>query len=282
MNDDPLGAGGQTVVYEATLSDASPPDRVAVRQLGDQGFEKSIEAQEASRFHNQIQKWETLSRRERTDPEWSNSDHIVGVVDTGNQLPWVALEYMDGGSLAERLDANSTRLPLEEAVWIGERLCRGLEVVHKSGIAHLDLKPMNILFRQTGPDTWNVPKIGDWGLAKLLLEHSKSVEELSPEYAAPEQFDPDEFGGTDKRTDIYQLGSIFYELFVGEPAFEGTAASVLRGKLDGEVTPPSRANPALPAALDDVLSRAMAVQKGDRYGSVIVFRNELRDLLDQL
>jgi serine/threonine protein kinase len=188
------------------------------------------------------------------------------------------MEYMDAGDLS----ALSGDLCFPQAVWTAGRIAEGVRHAHDHGGIHLDLKPHNILLRETEEDYWDVPKIGGWGLAKLLLGHSKSVEELLLEYAAPEQFDPEEFNGTGKRIDIYQLGSIFYDLFVGEPAFEDAAASVLRRKLDGDVTPTSIADLALPAALHNVLLDAMAIEKTDRYDSVFAFRNELRELLDNL
>jgi hypothetical protein len=264
--DHPIGKGGNADVYRAVARGSPGEPTVALKQPR---FEGTLHQETVDRFTREAETWERLD----------DHDHIVGVIDWDTDpLPWIAMEYMEAGDLS----AKSGDLSFPQAVWTAGRIAEGVRHAHAHGVIHLDLKPSNILLREVGAEYWAVPKIGDWGLAKLLLQHSKSVEELSPEYAAPEQFDPDAYGGTDKRTDIYQLGSIFYELFVGEPAFEGSAAAVLRRKLDGEVTPPSIANPALPAALDDVLLTAMAVEKADRYDSVLVFRNELRDLLDRL
>ncbi len=106
-------------------------------------------------------------------------------------MPWIAMEYMDGGGLDDRLDERSDGLPLAEALWIGECICRGVEVAHNYGIAHLDLKPANVLFRETPEDRWDVPKVADWGLARVLAEQTGTMEGLSVKYAAPEQFEPD-------------------------------------------------------------------------------------------
>jgi serine/threonine protein kinase len=122
--------------------------------------------------------------------------------------------------------------------------------------------------------------VADWGLSKHLLEHSKSVEGLSPQYAAPEQFS-DEFGPADDLTDVYQLGAVFYELFTGRPPFEGDPTSVMRSVIEGRPTPPSEvADP--PPALDDVLLTALATAKADRYDDIVYLRDDLRDLSERV
>ena len=132
-----------------------------------------------------------------------------------------------------------------------------------------------MLFRSVA-GAWDVPKVADWGLSKHLLEHSKSVEGLSPQYAAPEQFD-DSYGTPDDITDVYQLGAVFYELFTGEAVFDGQPTQVMHEVLHGEPTPPSeRAD--VPPALDDVLLRALATDRADRYESVLYLRDDLQDL----
>jgi len=121
-----------------------------------------------------------------------------------------------------------------------------------------------------------VPKVADWGLSKHLLEHSKSVEGLSPQYAAPEQFD-DEYGTTDDLTDVYQLGAVLYELFTGRPPFDGKSAKAMRRVLHEAPTPPS-AVADVPAALDDVLLTALAKEKADRYESALYLRDALQNV----
>jgi serine/threonine protein kinase len=144
-------------------------------------------------------------------------------------------------------------------------------------VAHLDLKPANILFR-TAADAWDVPKVTDWGLSKHLLDHSNSIEGFSPQYAAPEQFD-DEYGSTDDITDIYQLGAVFYELFTGTPPFDGKPFKVIGKVKTQSPTPPSDIA-AVPAELDDILLTALAKSKTDRYDDIVYLRDELQTLFD--
>jgi Serine/threonine protein kinase len=121
--------------------------------------------------------------------------------------------------------------------------------------------------------------VADWGLSKHLLEHSKSVEGVTPHYAAPEQYEP-EYGSADDISDIYQLGAVFYELFTGQPPFEGRPMAVMNRATSEQPTPPSDLAD-VPDALDDILLTALATEKNDRYETVVNLRNDLQDLFDQ-
>jgi serine/threonine protein kinase len=125
-----------------------------------------------------------------------------------------------------------------------------------------------------------VPKVADWGLSKQLLEHSKSVDGMSPHYAAPEQFDTDVYGQTNNVTDVYQLGAVFYELFTGRPPFEGQTFEVIDKIRNEEPTPPSQVAD-IPAEIDDILLTALATEKTDRYEDVLYLRDELQKLWDE-
>jgi outer membrane protein assembly factor BamB len=275
LSEEPLGEGGQTVVYEASVPDSEPPETVAVRQSGDRGFTKSVKREELVPFVQKAETWASLARRERTEPRWSDSDHIVGVVAVGENLPWAGLEYMDGGSLAHRLEGTDG-LPVEEAVWVGERLCQGLQVAHNTGVAHLDVKPENILFRKTDQRTWDVPKIADWGLARNLLDDtSDSMNVLSTRYAAPEQLDREEFGRPGTATDIYQVGAVLYALLTGSPPYTGTERSVMFDIVSDETPTPSNRRSGLSEKLDTVVRTALEARKSDRYDSIAQFRRAL-------
>jgi serine/threonine protein kinase len=211
----------------------------------------------------------------RTWDKLDDHDHIVDVVDYGSEpVPWIAMEYMDGGHLGEQ----SGEMHTSRALWTALAITRAVYHAHRRGIAHLDLKPQNVLFR-TIEDAWDVPKVADWGLSKHLLEQSKSVEGLSVEYAAPEQFD-DDYGRADYATDIYQLGAVFYELFTGRPPFEGQPFEIMDMIKARRPTPPSEIAD-VPDALDEVLLTALAKRKGDRYDDIVYFRDDLEELLEK-
>ena len=168
-------------------------------------------------------------------------------------------------------------MDLDQALWTAIAITKGVRHAHGRGIAHLDLKPRNVLFR-TVDGAWDAPKVADWGLSKHLLEHSKSIEGMTVEYAAPEQFD-DSYGVSDDITDIYQLGAVFYELFTGRPPFEGQPFEVIKQVERERPTPPSEVAD-VPSALDEILLTALAKEKTDRYGDILYLRDALQDIFD--
>ncbi|QGX94704.1 hypothetical protein EI982_07795 [Haloplanus rallus] len=256
---EPLGRGGNADVYRATVRGGEP---VAVKEPRMSG---TLHSEAVDRMLAEAETWDKLD----------DHDHVVGVVDYGAEpLPWIAMEYMDAGDLSAR----AGELDLAQALWTAEAITEGVRHAHRRGVAHLDLKPANVLFRSV-EGAWDVPKVADWGLSKHLLEHSKSVEGLSPQYAAPEQFDTDR-GAADDITDVYQLGAVLYELFTGRPPFEGDPTGVMHRVLNEEPTPPSEVAD-VPPALDDVLLTALATAKVDRYDSVLYLRDAFRDLSDR-
>jgi tetratricopeptide (TPR) repeat protein len=254
----PIGSGGNADVYRATVPAGDDALTVALKVPRMSG---TLHAADVERVLEEARDWSKLD----------DHDHIVSVLDYGSEpLPWIAMEYMDGGTLGNRADVMSA----DQKRWTALAITRGVRHAHEMGFAHLDLKPENVLF-QTVEDGWDVPKVADWGLSKHLLDHSRSVEGLSPHYAAPEQFDDD--APTDKRTDIYQLGAVFYELFTGQQPFEGDTRTVVNAVLSEDPTPPSEIVD-VPAGLDDVLLTAMAKDRDDRYESILYLRDALREV----
>jgi len=262
---DRIGTGGDANVYYATVDRNGETYPVAVKEPR---FEGTLHQQVLDRFRNEAETWANLD----------DHDNIVTVYSWNTApVPWLALEYMDGGTLASKVGS----IGVAEALWLSGRIAEGIRHGHRHGVAHLDIKPSNVLLRGTGDGSWEYPKVSDWGLAKLLLEHSKSVEGLSPTYAAPEQFDTDEFGRPDDITDIYQLGTVVYELLAGEPPFSGSATAVMQSVLHDEPEPPSAVNPAVPSAVDEILLKALAKRKDERYQGVLPFRQDIDTVFEE-
>lgn len=204
---------------------------------------------------------------------WSQLDdhpNVVSVHDWGSQpVPWIALEFCDDGTLGERCG----ELPPAAAAETMGAICEATHHAHRHGVSHADLKPSNVLFRD------GTAKVTDWGLARVLLEHSQSVDGMTPAYAAPEQIRDE--GGVDDRTDVYQLGVLTYELLTGRRPFEGDSyAGTVQAVLGGEYDPPSAVEPSLPAAVDGVVATALATDPADRQETALHLRDALADALE--
>jgi serine/threonine protein kinase len=205
---------------------------------------------------------------------WDRLDenpNIVDVVEWGARpYPWLLLEFMDGGTLADNIGTMDTPM----AVSVFESICDAVFHAHRGGIIHADLKPANVMF--TTVDGHERAKVGDWGLARLLFRHSKSIDELTPEYAAPEQIDPKR-ELSNPYTDIYQLGVVTYELFTGQHPFaSGNKATVINSILEEVPPPPSEVAEDLPPGVDDAVMKAIRKSEEDRYDTVV---NLKRDVL---
>ncbi|WP_251343163.1 protein kinase domain-containing protein [Haloplanus halophilus] len=269
-----IGHGGEAVVSRADVVGGDPPERIALKEPLSP---ETVTVDAVEEFLAEAERWETVDSRERRKPRWSEFEHVVGVIDTGESRPWIALEYMDGGSLDGRLESAPDGLPLQKALWIGECVCRGVAVAHGYGIAHLDLKPANVLFRETPGDSWDVPKVADWGLARVLAEQSGATDGLSVTYAAPEQFEPADFGDPDTLTDVYQIGTLLYAMLTGDPPYTGTRLGVLRDVVGSEAPPPPSAHREdVTAAMDAAVLHALERDKTARYRSVENFADALR------
>ncbi|MFA5347485.1 MAG: protein kinase [Methanoregula sp.] len=154
-------------------------------------------------FLNEIAAWETLRH-----------PNIVEVTAVNIlPVPFVEMEYVP-----KSLETIEKPVPIWKAVHIVSGIADGLWYAHKHGFIHRDIKPHNILL-----DENFVPKITDWGMSKILTTELRksSIAGFSLAYAAPEQVSPTEYGRTDERTDIYQLGVVFYELVTGTVPFGG-------------------------------------------------------------
>ena len=258
---EPIGGGGSADVMRATHPTPSGDVTLAIKEPRMGG---TLHTEVVERLLEEAETWDKLD----------DHDHIVGVVDYGTEpMPWIAMEYMNAGHLGEKSD----QIDISQALWTAVGITKGVHHAHRRGVAHLDLKPENVLFRSV-EGAWNVPKVADWGLSRHLLNHSKSVEGLSPQYAAPEQFDED-FGSADDLTDIYQLGAVFYELFTGQPPFDGKPAKAMHKVLHEEPTAPSEIAD-VPNELDEILLTALAKEKDDRYDGILYLRDELQELFD--
>jgi serine/threonine protein kinase len=190
--------------------------------------------------------------------------------------PFFSMEYVSGGSLADRL----SRQPLapRETAELVETLARAVHAAHERGIVHRDLKPANIMLTADG-----TPKITDFGLAKLIDDDSgftHTGEILgTPSYMAPEQAEgkKDQIG---PHTDVYALGAILYELLAGKPPFQGASPiDSLRLVISQEPIAPSRLAPATPRDLESICLKCLEKHPAQRYRSAQALAEDLHRFL---
>jgi serine/threonine-protein kinase len=201
--------------------------------------------------------------------------NIVPLYDSGevNGLLFYVMPYLEGESLRQLL-TRETMLPVEKVVDWAAEICAGLQFAHSHGIVHRDVKPENLLI-QSGRLL-----IADFGIARaidLAAGDAITSEQLvlgTPIYMSPEQASGSKL---DARTDIYSLACVVYEMLVGEPPFHGpTPQAITAKKLSGRYPQLRVIRATLPEALDEVLSRALAVIPADRFASAEEFASCLR------
>ncbi len=139
--------------------------------------------------------------------------HDAATDDT-TSVPFIAMELVTGGSLADRMEREG-RISWQEACRLVVLLARALDYAHREGVVHRDMKPANVLVTADGK-----PKIADFGIAKLQDAHLTQTGDVigTPYYMSPEQLEGKEVDG---RSDLFSLGSLFYALVAGRTPFLG-------------------------------------------------------------
>ncbi|MFO0967667.1 MAG: protein kinase [Gemmataceae bacterium] len=254
-----VGRGGMGVVYRA-------------RQLGLQrvvAIKMLLHAGQASP--------EALARFRVEAEAVARLEHaaIVQIHEIGEQdgRPFLALEFVGGGNLAQRLQGVPQRGA--DAAEMVETLARAIDRVHAGGIVHRDLKPANILLTVDGR-----PKVSDFGLAKLTTggsDQTRSGAILgSPSYMAPEQASG-KSGDAGPAVDIYALGAILYEMLTGRPPFRGeTVTETLRQITTQEPVAPRRLQPSVARDLDTICLKCLEKDPRRRYPTALALAEDLR------
>jgi eukaryotic-like serine/threonine-protein kinase len=193
--------------------------------------------------------------------------HILTVFDSGEaagQL-WFTMPYIEGESLRSRLD-RERQLPVEDALRIAREAAQALEYAHQHGVIHRDIKPENLLLTQDGNTL-----VADFGIARSLSGAEQRLTETGLAVGTPAYMSPEQASGEhdlNARSDIYSLGAVLYEMLAGEPPFTGpTAQAVIAKRFSGVVPSVRQARPTVPEAVDQAVTRALAVVPADRFAS---------------
>jgi WD40 repeat protein/tetratricopeptide (TPR) repeat protein len=207
--------------------------------------------------------------------------HIVQVHEIGDHggLPYFTLEFVSGGSLAQRLGGVPQKPG--DAARLVEVLARTMNHAHKKGVVHRDLKPANILLEE-GPETALsrcTPKVTDFGLAKR--EGGSGVTQSGVPLGTPSYMAPEQAGGQSHQVgpaaDVYALGAILYELLTGRPPFRAaTAMETVRQVLDEEPVAVRLLQPGAPRDLETICLKCLHKSAERRYAGAEELAEDLR------
>jgi eukaryotic-like serine/threonine-protein kinase len=260
-----IGVGGMGEVYKGR--DTRLSRDVAIKVLAAQ---VAADPQSLERFQREARAVASL-----------NHPHICTLHDVGSQdgTDFLVMEYLDGETLAERLERGLLRL--DQALQYAVQIADALDKAHRLGITHRDLKPANVMIVKSGA------KLLDFGLAKLqstatgaVVEGASDSRLTAPgmmfgtlQYMAPEQIKGKK---TDARTDLFAFGAVLYQMLTGARAFQGDGdADVMVAILERDPPPVSSQQPLATPALDRIVSTCLAKDPDDRWQTA-------RDLLREL
>ncbi len=253
-----LGRGGMGVVYKARQVKLG---RLVALKMVLAGAHAG--AADLARFRTEA---EAVARLQHPN--------IVQIHEVGEHdgLPYLSLEFVDGGSLAHKL--NGTPLPARQAAQLVAVLAGAMHAAHQRGIVHRDLKPGNVLLAADG-----IPKITDFGLAKRLDAPTGMTQTGAvmgtPSYMAPEQAmgKVHEIGPA---ADVYALGAILYELLTGRPPFRSeTPWDTILLVIHEDPVPPTYLQPRVPRDLETICLKCLAREPQKRFATARALADDL-------
>ncbi|MGA7294955.1 MAG: serine/threonine-protein kinase, partial [Terriglobales bacterium] len=271
-----LGAGGMGEVYLA--EDLHLKRKVALKMLAP---ELTFDERGLRRFEQEAYAASAL-----------NHPNILTIYEFGQAdgTHFIASEFVDGATLRQKI--KSSKLELNLAIDFVLQIAGALAAAHNSGIVHRDIKPENVIVRTDG-----IVKVLDFGIAKLSenklgekklaetarrsgLTATSSISEPGMVMGTARYMSPEQARGADvdARSDIFSLGSVFYELVTGKSAFEGaTASDVIAEILKTEPPAPTELSPDLPDEVERIIGKALRKDRETRYQSVKDLLIDLQD-----
>ncbi len=194
------------------------------------------------------------------------------------KLPYYAMEYIEGQTLAEVLQRRG-KLPWEEVVALGKQLCAALQYAHELGIVHRDLKPSNLMVQPDG-----TLKLTDFGIAKDLDSTQLTSEQCTvgtASYMSPEQCKGDR--SLTHRSDLYSLGVVLYEMLTGHKPFEADSAmQMFLNHVQGKFERPSREVMDIPPWLDTLVCQLLEKKPDKRPFDAAVVGGALDQVLEKV
>ena len=255
-----VARGGMGDVYRAT--DTELGRTVAIKVLGDRlSHDEGVRAR--------------FKREALAAARLSGAPNIVTIFDVGdwNEKPYIVMEYLEGGTLEDRLKAEGAQDASDVLRWLSQT-AEALDAAHAAGIVHRDVKPGNLLLDRRGEI-----RVADFGVASAIGLDSMTMTGtvlgtagyLSPEQARGERATP--------ASDRYALGVVAFELLTGERPFAADTPTAEAAAHVHAPIPSLCARGSLPCELDPVLERALAKDPAQRYPSAVDFVVALREAL---
>ncbi len=261
-----IGQGAMGSIYRATQLQTTYSVAVKILRASD------ISVQAKARFFREAK---ALSKLDHPN--------IISLFDFGatdKDICFMVMEYVAGLTI-DQIVPKDSGLPVKVIVEIMEKICSGIEAAHRQKIIHRDLKPSNIFITNTSGTNSDV-KILDFGIAKTLEnfndENPHSTKEGvvlgTPSYVSPEQID--QLKDIDGRADIYALGAILYYMFTGSAPYKGKTSEIINKQIREPITNKSdRFKTIEGQVFSPILSKAMSINREDRYQTVTEFFNAL-------
>ncbi|MGK7311456.1 MAG: serine/threonine-protein kinase, partial [Candidatus Longimicrobiales bacterium M2_2A_002] len=203
--------------------------------------------------------------------------HILPLHDSGeaDSFLFYVMPYVEGESLREKLEREQ-QLPVDDALAIAGKVAAALQYAHDQGVVHRDIKPANILMSR------GEPVVADFGIALAVSQAGGGrITETGLSLGTPHYMSPEQAAGErtlDKRSDVYALGCVVYEMLTGQPPFGGPNAQAVLGRiLTGEPDPITEIRRSVPAHVEAAVHRSLERLPADRFESAKAFSDALRN-----
>jgi eukaryotic-like serine/threonine-protein kinase len=249
-----LGAGGMATVYLA--EDVRHGRKVALKVLKPE----LAAVVGAERFLAEIRTTASLQH-----------PHILPLHDSGeaDSFLFYVMPYIEGETLQERLEREQ-QLPVEEALTIAAKVAAALQYAHEQGVVHRDIKPANILMSR------GEAMVADFGIALAVSQAGGGrITETGLSLGTPHYMSPEQATGErtlDKRSDVYALGCVLYEMLTGQPPFGGPTAQAVLGRiLTGDPDPVTAHRRSVPPHVEAAVHKALERLPADRFDSAREF-----------
>lgn len=241
----------------------------------------AVKIMRADLAHDEI--FLTRFRREAHSVAQMNNPNIVNIYDSGEEvvtldngqtehLPYLIMEYVQGQPLRDIIKANGALSVSDtEHVMIG--VLNALEYSHRMGIIHRDIKPGNIMISEQG-----IVKVMDFGIARALDDSATTMTKSQGVVGTAQYLSPEQARGenVDMRSDLYSAGCVLYEMLTGRPPFTGDSAVAIAYQHVSEVAAkPSSIVPGLNPMWDQIVAKAMAKDRQNRYATATEFKNDI-------